>query len=78
MLLDVVFVKPLPEFKLSLEFENQEKRIFDVAPYLEMGVFCQLKDTKIFNRAFIDGGTVMWPGEIDIAPETLYDDSVPL
>ena len=78
MLLDVVYVKPLSEYKLSLEFENQEKRIFDVTPYLEMGVFRQLKDKNIFSRAFIDGGTVMWPGEIDIAPETLYDRSIPL
>jgi hypothetical protein len=78
MLLDVVHVEPLSEYKLSLEFENQEKRIFDVTPYLEMGVFRQLKDKNIFSRAFIDGGTVMWPGEIDIAPETLYDHSTPL
>jgi len=78
MLLDVVKVKPLAEYKLSLEFENQEIRIFDVTPYLEMGVFRQLKDKNIFSRAFIDGGTVMWPGEIDIAPETLYDRSIPL
>ncbi len=78
MLLDVVNVEPLSEYKLSLEFENQEKRIFDVTPYLEMGVFRQLKDKNIFSRAFIEGGTVMWPGEIDIAPETLYDRSTPL
>lgn len=78
MLLDVVYVEPLSDYKLSLEFENQEKRIFDVTPYLEMGVFRQLKDKNIFSRAFIDGGTVMWPGEIDIAPETLYDRSTPL
>jgi hypothetical protein len=71
-------VEPLAEYKLSLEFENQEKRIFDVTPYLEMGVFRQLKDKNIFSRAFVDGGTVMWPGEIDIAPETLYDQSIPL
>jgi hypothetical protein len=76
MLLDVVHVEPLSEYKLSLEFENHEKRIFDVTPYLEMGVFRQLKDKSIFSRAFFDGGTVMWPGEIDIAPETLYDHSV--
>jgi hypothetical protein len=43
-----------------------------------MGVFRQLKDKNIFSRAFIEGGTVMWPGEIDIAPETLYDRSIPL
>jgi len=76
MLLDIVCVEPLPNYRLHLEFENKEKRIFDVSPYLEMGVFRQLKDLNIFCRAHIDGGTVTWPGEIDIAPETLYDDSV--
>ena len=76
MLLDVVRVKPQPGYRLHLEFENSEKRIFDVSPYLENGIFCQLKDPSVFYRAYIDGGTVAWPGEIDIAPETLYDDSV--
>ncbi|MFA7399655.1 MAG: hypothetical protein WCZ98_04145 [Sideroxydans sp.] len=32
----------------------------------------------MFHRATVAYGTVIWPGEIDIAPETLYDDSVPL
>ena len=77
MLLDVVRVEPQPGYRLHLEFENLEKRIFDVSPYLEKGVFSQLKDPSIFCRAYIEGGTVAWPGEIDIAPETLYDDSVP-
>ena len=78
MLLDVVRVEPQSDYRIHLEFENHERRIFDVSPYLERGVFRQLKDPSIFSRAFIDGGTVAWPGEIDIAPETLYDDSVPL
>ena len=77
MLLDVVRVEPLSGYRLNLEFENYEKRIFDVSPYLEKGVFKMLKDPAIFNCAYIDGGTVTWPGEIDIAPETLYDYSVP-
>ena len=77
MLLDVVRVEPKPQYRLYLEFENQEKRVFDVSPYLEMGVFRQLKNPDIFCSAYIEGGTVAWPGEIDIAPETLYDDSLP-
>lgn len=77
MLLDVIDVKPGLDYTLWLEFENNEKRVFDVAPYLEIGVFKHLKDRVLFSRARIEGGTVAWPGEIDIAPETLYECSIP-
>jgi hypothetical protein len=30
----------------------------------------------IFERVSVDYGTVVWSGNVDIAPETLYDDSV--
>ncbi len=75
MLLDVISVQPQSEHRLLLEFENHERRIFDVAPYLEIGVFHQLKDKRLFNAVHIEGGTIAWPGEIDIAPETLYWES---
>ena len=37
-----------------------------------------LTSPAIFNCARADYGTVIWPGEIDIAPEMLYADSVPI
>jgi hypothetical protein len=48
-----------------------------MTPYLQYPVFQRLKNTAFFSLARVDYGTVTWPGEIDIAPETLYDDSVP-
>lgn len=76
MLLDVIDVKAEMPYKLLLEFENHEQRVFDLTPYLEIGAFRQLQDVRLFKAAFIAGGTVAWPGEIDIAPETLYHESV--
>jgi len=77
-LLDVMNVKVHPGYRLELEFENGEHRIFDMAPYMDKKPFVRLKDSPLFNCAHIDYGTVVWPGNIDIAPETLYDRSVPL
>jgi hypothetical protein len=31
---------------------------------------------NLFQGAFIENGTVNWPGNIDIDPETLYERSV--
>jgi len=77
MLLDVVNVKTTPDFQLELDFKNGEHRRFDMRPLLAMRPWNRIATEQLFHRAAVSHGTVMWPGEIDIAPETLYDDSVP-
>ena len=78
MLLDVVSVQTRPDFQLDLEFENGERRRFDVSPYLHYPVFRRLENPGFFSLARVEHGTVVWPGNIDIAPETLYDLSLPV
>jgi Protein of unknown function (DUF2442) len=78
MLLDVVRLKTTPDFRLELGFENGEQRRFDMRPLLTMRPWSRIATEQLFHRATVAHGTVIWPGEIDIAPETLYDDSVPL
>jgi hypothetical protein len=41
-------------------------------------VFLELKDLRYFQQVRIAFGTVQWPHEQDISPETLYLESVPL
>lgn len=67
-----------PDFTLSLHFSNGEQRRFNMGPYLHLPVFRALENPGFFALAHVDYGTVVWPGEIDIAPETLYERSVPL
>ncbi|TXI83164.1 MAG: DUF2442 domain-containing protein [Cupriavidus sp.] len=74
-LLDVVSVRATPDYKLFLEFQNGERRVFDMEPLMDKKPFACLKGSPLFLRAYVDYGTVVWPGEIDIAPETLYDRS---
>lgn len=72
-LLDVINVEPYKDNTLLLTFENQEKRLFDMTPYLDKKPFIKLKVLELFMKATVGYGTVIWPGNIDIAPETLWE-----
>jgi hypothetical protein len=64
------------DFRLVLLFTNSEERRFDMRPYLDLPVFQPLKNPSFFSLASVNYGTVVWTGDIDIAPETLYALSV--
>jgi len=78
MLLDIVNVQAKADYSLLLVFENGERRRFDMSPYMDRKPFVRIKPLPLFMCARVDYGTVVWPGDIDIAPETLYDHSVPV
>ena len=65
-------------YSLVMTFSNGERRRFDMKPYLDLPVFRPLTNVSFFELARVDYGTVVWPGEIDIAPETLYECSAPV
>ena len=74
---DVIDVKPLSDFRIFVEMKDGRKGIFDLKPYLEIGVFRELKDVHYFNQVGILMGAVTWPHEQDIAPDTLLAGLVP-
>ena len=72
----VTKVTPLASWRLRLEFDNGEVRVFDVQPYLDIGVFRRLRDGR-FAAVRVVSGSVEWPGEIDLSYDTLYVRSTP-
>ena len=71
-------VRPGKDFTLILVFDNGEQRIFDVKPYLDKGVFRELKNPQFFNsvRPFL--GSIQWKNGQDLCPDMLYLDSIPV
>ena len=72
----VTSVTATSDYKLCLQFNNNEERVYDCSDLLEFGVFKELKDINYFKQVKALAGTVVWPHEQDICPDTLYLDSV--
>ncbi|MCL2118925.1 MAG: DUF2442 domain-containing protein [Planctomycetaceae bacterium] len=76
----VTAVVPNDDYTLTLTFVNGEVRRYDMKPLLDKGVFRELQNIGYFRCVRVDRdgfGTVEWPHEQDICPDTLYLDSVP-
>ncbi len=69
-------VKARDDYKLEIIFSNGEVGIYDCSHLLNFGVFTELKDKAYFQQVRVASGTVVWPHEQDICPDTLYLDSV--
>ena len=69
-------VTAIKNYKLVLVFTNGEHGIYDCSNFLEFGVFKEFKNINYFNQARVIDGTVVWPHEQDICPDTLYLDSL--
>jgi hypothetical protein len=74
----ITAVKALDDYQLELSFDNGETRLFDVRPYLDRGIFKELKDVSYFRMVRVAFGSIAWPHEQDFGPDSLYVESKPL
>ena len=68
-------VEPKPNYLLLLTFETGERKLFDMKPYLNIGVFKELKDVKLFNTVQVSFNSIAWETGADFDPEVLYHKS---
>ena len=75
--LKVCGVRPLPDRILWVRFNTGEAKRFDFKPLLDEPAFVPLRSADVFNSVYIDYGVTVWnDGEIDIAPEYIYENGV--
>ena len=70
-------VEPCPDYCLLVTFSNNEKRLFDVKPYLDFKPFKELRNITLFSTVKIAGLSIEWLHGQDICPDELYYNSVP-
>ncbi|MFH0920522.1 MAG: DUF2442 domain-containing protein [Fibrobacterota bacterium] len=67
----IVSATPQANYRIDVAFKNGIQGVFDMTPYLHEGVFQKLRDPAFFKSVRVDYGTLVWPEDIDIAPDTV-------
>ena len=73
----VKIAKPNSDYTITLVFTNGEAKRFDVKPFMNIGIFRELKSMSVFNSVKPFLGSVQWEHGQDFCPDTLYMDSIP-
>ena len=68
-------VAALPDYKLDLTFDNDERRILDMKSRLETEHYSELKDVALFENVKITGTHIEWRPLLDLGPDPLYFES---
>lgn len=71
MMEKVTFVKPENNYMLNIKLSNGKSGFFNVKPYLNKGIFQELKNQEYFGLVKIAFGGVVWPNEQDFSADTI-------
>jgi hypothetical protein len=74
-LFPVTAVEVIADYRLRLSFDDGTVGDVDFTKREWQGVFEPLRDPRYFAQVRVDhdGGTIVWPNGVDMAPEPLYE-----
>ena len=71
----VADVQPLPGYRLRVRFNDATEGEVDMSRLIRAphaGVFAALRDETLFRKVRVALGAVTWPGDLDLAPDAMY------
>jgi hypothetical protein len=60
------------EFSLLIEFDDGKVKKVNLKPFLNKGIFQQLKDPAYFQLVKNNGYFISWPNDQELSADTLY------
>ena len=70
---DVTAVKVISHLKLQVQFADGLSGLVRFEPSHLTGVFAALQEPAFFQQVSVLHGAVTWPGDLDLAPDAMYD-----
>ena len=73
----VAGVAVVGDYRLRLLFDDGTVGDVDFSAREWSGVFEPLRDPAVFEQVRVDpdAATIVWPGDLDMAPEALYEEA---
>jgi Protein of unknown function (DUF2442) len=68
----VIEVDAIDPLQLRVKFDDGLEGIVRFERSHLTGVFTALKDFNFFAQAHVEDGAVVWPNNIDLAPDAMY------
>jgi hypothetical protein len=71
----VADVQALDGYRLKVRFIDGLEGLVDMSDMVhspEAGVFAALANATLFSQVHVVHGAVSWPGELDLAPDAMY------
>jgi hypothetical protein len=70
-MLKVEHIECVEIYQLKARLSNGMEGLFDVSPYLDKGIFHELKDVEYFKCVRINFAGIYWPHGQDFSADTL-------
>ena len=75
---NIIEAKALEKYFIYLKFSNGEEKIYDMKDLIEkIKYYSRLKNREYFEKVKPRGDTIEWENGEDVAPESLYYNSIP-
>jgi hypothetical protein len=72
--LDLVALEYIDGCRFHVVFSDGASGVADLEPVVhELSAMSPLRDLAVLRDAVIEGGTIAWPGGLDLAVERLYE-----
>ena len=69
-------IRLLENYRITVQFKDGLEGVLDLSEFImgkDAGVFSALRNPNLFYQAYLNHGAVTWPGDLDLAPDAMYE-----